>query len=196
MGLSGRADAPDARRIAAVLANDDMRTLYAEIVLGRESSLGPATKKKALAALLASGLVDSVVGADCAAGERVVASARVFRELLAQHPSPATATGVDRFLRDGRIDRYPAAAHERRELLEWVVVRAMEPEEVLVEKEVNERLARFSGDVAALRRYLVDAALLERTASGSAYARVSEGLNTRAQGESASPNAGADTLAP
>ena len=58
---STRIDAPDARRIAAVLANDDMRTLYATIVLGQDSTLPAATAKKALAALLRSGLVQQVV---------------------------------------------------------------------------------------------------------------------------------------
>lgn len=53
----------------------------------------------------------------------------------------------------------------------WVVERAFGAEEVLDESDTNERLARFTGDVAALRRYLVDAGLLERTRSGSEYAR-------------------------
>ena len=34
----------------------------------------------------------------------------------------------------------------------------------------GDRLARFTRDPAALRRYLVDAGLLERTRSGSEYA--------------------------
>ena len=173
---STRIDAPDARRIAAVLANDDMRTLYATIVLGQDSTLPAATAKKALAALLRSGLVQQVVeeGDDSHPGDghRVVASPQVFRELLAQHPPRVIATGVEKYLRDGKIDRYPAAAHERHELLVWVVERAIGVDEVLSERDVNERLEPFTDDVAALRRYLVDAALLERTPSGSTYARV------------------------
>jgi hypothetical protein len=39
------------------------------------------------------------------------------------------------------------------------------------EQETNERLAAFTDDVAALRRFLVDGGLLERTPSGSEYAR-------------------------
>jgi hypothetical protein len=181
------ANAPDPRRIAAVLANDDMRILYASIVLGQPSTLSAATTKKALAALIASGLVHyGQVDVDGAGGRatvgdagtsgapRVVASAQVFRDLLAQHPPKIIATGVHRFLRDGRIDRYPSAAHERIELLRWVVGQALTTDEVLTERDVNERLARFADDVAALRRYLVDAELLERTASGSSYARVAD----------------------
>ena len=42
--------------------------------------------------------------------------------------------------------------------------------EVVSEREMNERLSVHSEDVAALRRYLVDAGLVERTATGSEYA--------------------------
>ena len=44
--------------------------------------------------------------------------------------------------------------------------------EVLTEKQLGEALSRFTTDVAALRRHLVDASLLERTPTGSEYARV------------------------
>lgn len=76
---------------------------------------------------------------------------------------------------DGRIDRYPATASQRRTLLAWVTARAIAPDEVLTEAAVNERLAPFSDDVAALRRHLVDGGFIERTRSGSEYARVVSG---------------------
>lgn len=93
-------------------------------------------------------------------------------------PRPRPAKGdITRFLdAAGRIDRYPAAAAERLDLLRWVADRAIGHGEVLTETQVNERLARYApgGDVAVLRRHLVDHALLERTASGSQYARVAD----------------------
>ena len=92
----------------------------------------------------------------------------------APRPKPA-ADDITRFLdRDGRIDRYPLRAAERRALLAWVAVRAFSPGDELSEREVNDRLERFApgGDVAVLRRYLVDHALLQRTPSGSQYAPV------------------------
>lgn len=92
----------------------------------------------------------------------------------APRPRPAK-DDITRFLDGtGRIDRYPAAAGERRELLRWVVERALGIDEVLAEAEVNERLAPYApaADVAVLRRHLVDHELLERTASGSQYARI------------------------
>lgn len=93
-------------------------------------------------------------------------------------PRPRAARDdVARFLdASGRIDRYPAAAGDRRALLCWVVGRAIGADEVLAETEVNERLAPYAPgeDVAALRRYLVDHELLERTRSGTQYARVAD----------------------
>lgn len=81
------------------------------------------------------------------------------------------ATGVDRFLRAGRIDHFPASATDRRALLEWVLDQVAPSDEVLTERELNERLLAYSDDFALLRRYLVDNDLLKRTPSGSSYAR-------------------------
>ena len=94
----------------------------------------------------------------------------VFRELLTQ-PRRLPKTGVDRFLRLGRIERYPANAAERHGLLAWIAGQAFRPGEDLTEKQVNERLLSYTDDVVLLRRYLVDAGLLQRTASGSSYSR-------------------------
>lgn len=94
----------------------------------------------------------------------------------APRPRPAK-DDIARFLdAAGRIDRYPAAHGERRDLLRWVAERAIGADEVLAEDEVNERLLPYApdGDVAVLRRHLVDHELLERTPSGSQYARVAD----------------------
>lgn len=157
------------RRIVGVLANDDARSVYARIVLREavdEQSTGLRSRRlgRLLGDLVSSGLVEERDGA-------LVASGEMFRAMLAAEPVQR-ATGVDRFLRDGRIDQYPAGAAERRELLEWVAAEAFVPGEELDEPAVNERLERFSADVAILRRHLVDHELLERTPSGSSYAAV------------------------
>jgi hypothetical protein len=77
-------------------------------------------------------------------------------------------------MRLGRIERYPANMTERRELLAWIVSEAIEPGEHLTERQVNERLLSYSDDVVMLRRYMIDFGLLERTPSGSSYARHKE----------------------
>ncbi len=87
----------------------------------------------------------------------------------------ARPTGVQRFLdAEGRIDRYPSGRADRDELLRWVAEHVLTAGEVVGEREVTDRLARFSGDPAALRRHLVDAGILERTRSGSEYALVAD----------------------
>lgn len=81
-----------------------------------------------------------------------------------------------RFLVRGEdtIDRYPRRPADRRMLLQWIADRAFPVGEGgdLTESQVNERLYRYSDDVAVLRRYLVDAELLERFPDGTGYRRV------------------------
>lgn len=154
----------DWRRMLAALANADTRAAFARVTLGLPPEAG-AREARALAALAAAGLVADRDGA-------TVVSEEGIRAALAAG-GRTRPTGVQRFLdADGRIDRYPSGQADREELLRWVAERALAPGEVVGEREVTDRLARFSGDPAALRRYLVDAGILERTRSGSEYALV------------------------
>ena len=158
------------RPIFAALANENTRRVYAEIVQGSDAAganLSPSRRRHAIDSLAKAGLIVPRDGS--------WVSADPFRAALAAS-APARRTGIERFLTaEGQIDRYPANLREREELLRHIVARAIEPGEVLSETAVNERLARFSDDVAVLRRYLVDFVLLERTASGSEYARTDQG---------------------
>ncbi|MEZ2390031.1 DUF2087 domain-containing protein [bacterium RCC_150] len=163
---------PHWRRVMAALANKDARTAYAQIVLGARFmeiavDLNDQRRSRAIAVLLESGLVERNADSELKASEAV------FRELLAQQPRRQPLTGVDRFMRLGRIESYPANMAERRELLTWIASNAFEVGELLTEKQVNERLLSYTDDVVLLRRYLVDFGLLERTPSGSSYSRPS-----------------------
>jgi hypothetical protein len=154
----------------AVLANRDARTAYAQIVLGAapdDMSRGLAGQRleRAVAALLDAGLVQRT------AGNVLEASESIFRDLLTQQPKRQPQTGVARFMRLGRIDRYPANQAERRELLAWIAGETFEPGEELSERKVNERLLSYTDDVVLLRRYMIDFGVLERTPSGSSYFR-------------------------
>jgi hypothetical protein len=160
----------DVRRIAAALAHAETRVAYAKIVLSAESvgaSRPPsvARQQRALDALIGSGLIEQT------ADNHYEATDAPFRALLAQEGKSEAATGVDRFLRGGRIDHFPASASERRALLVWVLDQVVPNGEVLTESELNVRLLAYSDDFALLRRYLVDNELLKRTRSGSSYAR-------------------------
>lgn len=112
-----------------------------------------------------------------ATGFRLVGT-NEYGELVWQRvPPKPRRTGPARFLDDdGRIDRYPLRDADRRELLAWIADRALPLGTVLAERDVNEMLSPLApgGDVAVLRRYLVDHGLLERTRSGSEYSRVAD----------------------
>jgi hypothetical protein len=156
----------DVRQLAALLANPDIRATYAEVVLGMlDGDHATPRRHRMLSALLKAGLVESSPEGG------VVATSAPFRSLLDQYPKREKQTGIDRFLRDGRIDRYPSNPDDRRELLEWVAHRCVAGDEVVTERELNGRLEEYSEDFAVLRRYLVDFGLLWRTRSGSSYSR-------------------------
>lgn len=161
----------DWRPVAAALANPHCRRVYAQIVLGEQpggAGMGAARLERAVAVLLEAGLVREVDG-------RLEEIPGVFRELLASTQETSRRTGAERFLTgSGEIDRYPLREPDLRELLQYVVERTVDEGEVLSERELGERLSRFSPDTATLRRYLVEQELLERTRSGSEYARVTD----------------------
>ncbi len=172
----------DFRSIAAALANDHARRAFAMLALGESEQavigdLGASRATKALAALRRAGLIE----ADAANLQPAV-----FRDLLAADASAPRATGVDRFVSGGRIDRYPVQAAERATVLRWALERVIPLEIVLSEANVTARLATVTGDPAMLRRFLVDAGMMRRTASGSEYTRA------RNSPSSADPEALAD----
>ena len=76
---------------------------------------------------------------------------------------PAEDAVLSAFVRDGRLTSIPAQHSKRRVVLEHLV-RVFEPGVRYPEREVNALLAVWHPDVAALRRYLVDEALLSREA--------------------------------
>jgi hypothetical protein len=65
------------------------------------------------------------------------------------------------YLRDKRLATMPRPGRKRLIVLAHIVQR-FEPGERYAEREVNLALREFWDDVAALRRYLVEAGLLER----------------------------------
>ncbi|WP_294943512.1 DUF2087 domain-containing protein [uncultured Microbacterium sp.] len=147
------------RAVIAALRDDDVRAVLGETA---PAALTPRRRERAHQRLIALGLVVDD-------GDGIRFDDAPLRDLLSTAPRPH---GPERFLdRDGRIDRYPAQAADRLAVLRHVAGRAFSPDTVLSERDVNERLEPYApnGDVAVLRRYLVDHGLLRRTASGSEY---------------------------
>ena len=151
------------RGVLAALLNPDLRAVLAESM--GTAPLTDARRRRAVARLVELGLVREGVAGTLEFDDAAV------RGILSESP-PVKPSGPQRFLpADGRNDRHPAQQAHRDEQLRWIADRALRGEEVLTEKQANDRLAPFTTDVAVLRRHLVDAGLLERTRSGSEYAR-------------------------
>jgi hypothetical protein len=108
------------------------------------------------------------------------------QRLLAREELPKLADEVDRtaydrkvmaaFVRsDGTIKSFPAQEKKFQVLLRYVRD-AFEPNQRYTEKQVNNRLAKYSDDTAALRRGLIEYKLMAREAAagGSTYWRIDQ----------------------
>jgi len=160
-GMTEQHSTEDWRPIIAALANPNSRRTLAEVALGMDVP-GSARRDRDLASLERAGLLARVDGTWTVAQENLTA-------LLATAAKPRVE-GLDRFVENGRIMRWPAAASARDEVLRWALDRTIESE-VLGERELTERLAGLTDDPALLRRALVDAGLLARSPDGSDYRR-------------------------
>jgi hypothetical protein len=155
--------ADDWRRVAATLADPLRRQVYASLLLDAPIDAPPKKRDKALASLASAGLIR-------ADGDRYVVVDDAFAVLLAASPA-VTRTGVDRFVRDGRITQYPVRADDRLALLTWARDSVLPDGSEISERDLGVRLSELTSDVAALRRYLVDAGLVARDADGRRYWR-------------------------
>jgi hypothetical protein len=78
-------------------------------------------------------------------------------------PAEQSQRAIDAFFRDGRLVSIPARQGKRRFVLVEIRERCFAEDRDYPEREVNMRLALLHPDVAALRRYLVDAGLMTRS---------------------------------
>lgn len=76
--------------------------------------------------------------------------------------APDDARVLHGYLENGRLTTIPAQTGKRLVVLRWLVDQVFTEDREYPEKEVNQRLALFHPDVAALRRYMVDARLATR----------------------------------
>ncbi len=72
---------------------------------------------------------------------------------------------------DGSVKQIPSQPAKLQVILNYLI-QAFAPSTNYTEKEVNQILRRFHEDTAALRRYLVDAKMLDREGDGLRYWRV------------------------
>jgi hypothetical protein len=69
---------------------------------------------------------------------------------------------LDAFVVGGRLVSIPARQRKREPILRWLRDEVFREDRDYPEREVNALIAQFHPDVAALRRYLVDARLVTR----------------------------------
>jgi hypothetical protein len=79
-------------------------------------------------------------------------------------PTPEEARTLRAFLVDGRLVSIPAQEKRRQVILRFLLERVFTEDRGYPEQEVNQRLALFHPDVAALRRYLVEGRFVDREA--------------------------------
>jgi hypothetical protein len=81
--------------------------------------------------------------------------------LMPAHAKPTDAEVLARYVRDGRLRQYPARADARRVVLSWLASK-FSLDRQYSEADVNDILRDHEVDHATLRRYLVDAGMLQR----------------------------------
>lgn len=158
--------ASDPRPLLATLADDDRRLLLAEATVAA-ARLAPVVadrlttlERRRLEALERVGLVEVVDG--------LVWPRDPFTATLERAPSRA---GIERFVREGRIEAWPRSMADRLDLMRWAMEQAVAADEEVDEPTVTARLGDIWRDPATLRRDLVNAGLLDRDLDGRAYRR-------------------------
>lgn len=160
------------RGVIAALANPESRRVLGLLLAEQDAtdalaSLPVARRDRVVRVLSDAGVIDASDDGRRLRAER-------FTELLASSPVERP-TGLDRFIVEGRLDHYPARTADRELVLRHLLDQALpDVDDVIDERTLTERLAALSDDPVTMRRYLVDAGLVDRAADGSTYRRVSE----------------------
>jgi hypothetical protein len=163
---------PTPHQVVSLLAEEDRLRVLAAVVLGSATidqivtATGIDTERaaKALGRLRSGGLVEQADGSP--------GTFRVMPEVLKEsvreavpEPDPADEKETDpvlrAFMKEGRLTSIPAT-HSKRLVVLDRIAQEFEPGRRYPERDVNDALAAFHPDYAALRRYLVDEGFLNR----------------------------------
>jgi hypothetical protein len=164
----------EAATLLGLLADDDRLRVVAALVLGARTpaevaaAAGLAVPRagKALARLTSGGLVDQEHDGYVLVADRFKEALATI-ERSAPTPEPPSGLGPDAdrvlrsFMRNGRLTRIPTTHSKRMVVLDFLAG-LFEPGQAYPEPAVNEKLAAYHPDVAALRRYLVDEDFMHR----------------------------------
>ena len=157
---------------AGLLANVDRRRVFAALVLGSSTYADLAT---------ATGLDPKVVtvclermesaGFITRDGDHIILVEEQIASEARARPTPTPGVALDgdaerqtvirTFFRDGRLTHIPMQ-HKKRLVIFDVLAQRFEPGQLYSEDRVNLELGKVHGDVAALRRGMVDNEFMER----------------------------------
>jgi hypothetical protein len=158
--------------LVGLLANEQRLRVFAAVALGARtvdeiaarSGLDATEVQAGLPRLVGAGLVTQADGLEVSLDAlRAAALVRPERERGAADAPPDEQRVLRNFVVDGRLVRLPAR-HAQKQVVLGYVARRFDESRSYEEGEVNELLRDLHDDTASLRRYLVDAGLLEREA--------------------------------
>jgi hypothetical protein len=162
-----------AATLTGLLGDEERLRIVAAITLGAQtiddvaenSGLSVDDVRRVLPRLVSAGVVSQGDGLRIElAPFRDAARDRPARRRDLPDATPEQAKILRNFVENGRLKSIPVRTAHRQAVLEYLAAR-FEPRRDYTEPEVNELLGRYHEDYASLRRYLVDAGLLERTAA-------------------------------
>jgi len=163
--------------LAGLLAHEDRLRVFAAVALGartvgdaaRAAGVDETTVQNVLPRLVQTGVIEQRDGLRISMQAlEAAARARPERERGASDATAEEQRVLRNFVVEGRLVRLPARSQQKRVVLGYVARRFEEGRDY-DEQDVNQLLGELHDDTAALRRYLVDEGLLER--SGGVYRR-------------------------
>lgn len=162
----------EAARLLGVLVDPARLKVAGALALGawtvadvaRATKLSSKEVEHALARLTAGDLVERDAAGYRLKTEDLQAAARAAAQARrrAEAGPEGSGTILARFVKGGRIVTLPTTRSKRAVVLDFVA-QAFAPGRRYAERDVNETLARFYDDYAALRRYLVDEGFMDRS---------------------------------
>ena len=159
---------PELLSIAGALADEENFKILAAVALGantpdkisRLTGFDNTKIIKSMIKLEKAGLVDNQLDTGhCYRAQKLKDINHHLNTSMAHKPTP---TGIDRFIRNGRLQTFPKSRDDRLLVLEYLS-NLFEFDKQYPEIEVNIKLTSLNQDFAALRRYLIDYRFFERS---------------------------------
>jgi hypothetical protein len=159
---------PELLSIAGALADEENFKILAAVALGASTPekisrlTGFDTTKiiKSMVKLEKTGLIENQSDTGyCYRAQKLKDLNHHLNKSLTHKPTP---TGIDRFIRNGRLQIFPKSRDDRLLVLEYLA-NLFEFDKQYPEIEFNIKLTALHPDFAALRRYLIDYGFFERS---------------------------------